>query len=355
MKLSDLIRNHAENLAVLLGESRLLVVVVCDAGGKVLYANRALECLASGLGALEGSRLGDLFRDEDGDPLRPRPTAEAPHGQWISARLFSSDVTVRCSLQQIEQNLLLVGEVIDQGMHGPFKLVTELNNELANLSRELNAKNIALAETQHRVQRILDFIQSGVLMSDAHTGLIRYANPYALKTIGTTFAKVQGLSRDDVFVSGDSPPSLQIQGSTQQEMVLVRNDGNQIPVMVSIGKAGIAEREMVLDCFVDISHLKKGEQERLARRSLEVAMETAGAACHNLNQPLQAVFSLTEMALEDAQPETPLHRDLQDILKNVNRLAEITSQLKNVTSYERIQYSERGYILDLSKASGSKG
>jgi signal transduction histidine kinase len=137
-------------------------------------------------------------------------------------------------------------------------------------------------------------------------------------------------------------------------MLLVRNDGDQIPVMVGIGKAGIAGREMVLDCFVDISHLKKEEQERLARRSLQVAMETAGAACHNLNQPLQAVFSLTEMVLEDAQPETSLHRDLQDILKNVNRLAEIMSQLKNITSYERIPYSKSGYILDLSKATGSK-
>ena len=53
--------------------------------------------------------------------------------------------------------------------------------------------------------------------------------------------------------------------------------------------------------FLGITENKRAEEERLTRKKLEGVLEMAGAACHELNQPLMSasgsclLFSLTFM------------------------------------------------------------
>ena len=84
-------------------------------------------------------------------------------------------------------------------------------------------------------------------------------------------------------------------------------------------------------------------------------MATAGAACHELNQPLQAIMNLAEAALEEIEPEHPVRQDLKDILENNKRLAAVTQKLTTITDYRTTRYSTASDILDLEHSSKKDG
>ena len=113
----------------------------------------------------------------------------------------------------------------------------------------------------------------------------------------------------------------------------------------------ISGYEMLLECFWDMTHMKKAQEERLARKTLQAAIETAGAACHELNQPLQVMTVVTECALEEVTKGSQLEQDLKDLMVNIQKMARATRHLSNITSYKTISYSEHSDILDLEKSS----
>ncbi len=96
----------------------------------------------------------------------------------------------------------------------------------------------------------------------------------------------------------------------------------------------------------DITELKKAEQERLEKERIQVLLETAGATCHQLNQPLQFLFYLVS-ELEDAPPTK---ETIMKLKEQCLRLKEITSKLENVTTYKTIDYVGGRKIIDIDEA-----
>ncbi|MFH1057132.1 MAG: cyclase family protein [Pseudomonadota bacterium] len=86
---------------------------------------------------------------------------------------------------------------------------------------------------------------------------------------------------------------------------------------------------------------------------LQAARAMAGAACHELNQPLQALFSQCEMlaAELESHPElTGPGERIQAILGQVHRLAAVTNRLFRLVRYETTAYPGRQRIVDLSRS-----
>jgi C4-dicarboxylate-specific signal transduction histidine kinase len=79
----------------------------------------------------------------------------------------------------------------------------------------------------------------------------------------------------------------------------------------------------------------------------------AGAACHAMNQPLQALLSQCEMLAGELEGlaglEAPRRR-LQAMLDQLRRLASITDRLHRLVRYATIQYPGRQRIVDLERA-----
>jgi len=96
----------------------------------------------------------------------------------------------------------------------------------------------------------------------------------------------------------------------------------------------------------DITPLKQAEEERVQREKLQVLLETAGATCHELNQPLQFIYYLLD-ELENQDPDSPIIRDLK---KQCDRIKEITRKMDNITTYEATDYVRGSRIIDIHKA-----
>ena len=81
----------------------------------------------------------------------------------------------------------------------------------------------------------------------------------------------------------------------------------------------------------------------------------AGTVCHEFNQPLQVISGSAELLLLETVPDAP-GRDLAEtIVGQALRLGEINRKLMKITRYEKKHYIGDSTIVDLEKASITRG
>jgi hypothetical protein len=95
---------------------------------------------------------------------------------------------------------------------------------------------------------------------------------------------------------------------------------------------------------------QSAEESRLLAGRLQGAIEAAGAACHEMNQPLQALTGYAEVLLAGMPVGAPGREVTQAMLKQATRMAEITGKLARITRYEVREYLKGSRIIDLDRA-----
>ena len=141
---------------------------------------------------------------------------------------------------------------------------------------------------------------------------------------------------------------------------MLGSDGRPIQVQLSaslvvdngqkIGSVGI---------FTDIrdklriqAELERAQDELRNHEKQAIVAELAGAAAHELNQPLTSVIGYAEL-LRRQLSASPQHlAALQIIADEAERMAEIVRKVGRITKYETKSYVGGAKILDLEKASG---
>jgi len=103
----------------------------------------------------------------------------------------------------------------------------------------------------------------------------------------------------------------------------------------------------------DISWRKRAEDELLQKEKLQAIVELAGAVCHNMNQPMQAVLvELAEFAVMGEFEKDTVNLKVRKIQQHLNTLREMSRKLMHITRYETRDYLEGEKIIDIDKASG---
>ncbi len=103
----------------------------------------------------------------------------------------------------------------------------------------------------------------------------------------------------------------------------------------------------------DLTEKNRAAQDRMQKEKLESVLETAGAVCHELNQPLQALSGYTElMAVKLAGHEAESY--IEKLLAQIERMRDITDNLQGITRYETTDYAGNTKIIDIHRASGKE-
>lgn len=113
----------------------------------------------------------------------------------------------------------------------------------------------------------------------------------------------------------------------------------------------LADTELVIVSVEDITDLKKQEQLRVINEKLRAAIETGGAVCHELNQPLQVLSAEIDLMTERSVPDSSEHERLIEMKMQVKRMSDIMKKLMNLHSYHTTTYIDEIKILDLDKSS----
>ena len=110
------------------------------------------------------------------------------------------------------------------------------------------------------------------------------------------------------------------------------------------------EVEAVIKAIHDITERRRAEDEQLRRVKLEGVLEMAGAACHEVGQPLHNLMLLAGMLGRCVPPEDPGHKILKEIQAEVQRLGDITGKIMRITRYAAKEYLEGITIVDIDGA-----
>jgi len=111
---------------------------------------------------------------------------------------------------------------------------------------------------------------------------------------------------------------------------------------------------IVLVLYQENTSMKKRrqlEEERLQRERLEGVIEMAGAACHELNQPLQTLFGYTHLLSENLPKDSLLLEQIEKVKKSIDQMGKITHKIMHITRYETKEYIDGFKIIDIDKAS----
>lgn len=103
----------------------------------------------------------------------------------------------------------------------------------------------------------------------------------------------------------------------------------------------------------DVSDRKRAEAAERESERLRVLAETAGAAAHEINQPLTSLLGETELLLRKDCGET--RETLETIHRSAQRISEIVSKMKNTRQYVTKPYMPRVDIVDFEGSSAPPG
>ena len=110
-------------------------------------------------------------------------------------------------------------------------------------------------------------------------------------------------------------------------------------------------------CF-DITEQKRMEAKLVQSEKLKGVLETAGAVCHEMNQPLAAAMIRLQLLADDLEQDlgnrVSYLQDIQDVGGHLERMRQITQKLTNIHCYRTQEYIQGEKIIDIDQSSSSK-
>lgn len=145
-------------------------------------------------------------------------------------------------------------------------------------------------------------------------------------------------------------------GTADYEIDLVKKNGTGFPSHIRLNSGDNADpMAWTIATISDISQRRAADKEKIERERLQGVLEMAGAVCHEINQPLQAILGFSELLLIDADPESGSQKggayNINSIKDQATRLGKITKRLSTITRYRTVDYPGNTKIVDIWGAS----
>jgi PAS domain S-box-containing protein len=330
-------------------------IVVVDAGGQVLYINRAAqEITGYARDGLVGRSLKQIVPDSY-RPLLEEAIARAAASEPIDN--FDLEL-VTTSGDHIVVSVASIG-ILSEHEAAIFAFRD------VSLARKLESE---LRRTTEFLERILNSTVDGIIAADMR-GQVLLFNQGAERICGYRAVDVIGkIPVKELYPPGVAQEVMRLIRSAEHggggRLEPVRRDllsatGESVPVSISAALVfDDASRAIAtVGIFSDLRDRLRMEerlahaQEKLAISEKQVvAIELAGAAAHELNQPLTSVMGYAQMLMRKLPAQDP-HLTLVDtILREAERMAKIVRQLGSLTRYETKSYVGGAQILDLVRS-----
>ncbi len=257
-----------------------------------------------------------------------------------------------------------------QALRQAQQALGEATDKIRRLEAEYLQKEVDRETTEERLRgylqlldTLINTIPNPIYFQDAQ-GVFQGCNKVFAKSI-------LGLTRDQIIgrrpleMPEQIPPDLAATYQ-RQEMLMAQKEGYH-SFEEQVRCADGARREFLFSmapirnpggeaggCVVvlsDLTEKNRAARDRLQREKLEGVLETAGAVCHEFNQPLQALSGFLEILAARPGPPPEGVPYMERALAQIDRMRTITAKLQGITHYETMAYSEKTKIIDIHKSS----
>jgi len=201
-----------------------------------------------------------------------------------------------------------------------------------------------LRDSEARFRMFAELAPLGIVISDGQENTL-FANPRFTELFGYTVDDMPSVRQWWDLAYPDEGLRDKARCEWREAVAAATRDGSEIrpveyPVRCKDGgvrhvefrAAGTGSLNVVI--FTDVTERRKAEaeQERLQSQLLQAQkMESvgrlAGGVAHDFNNMLNVIMGFADLALEQTDPASPLHADLQEVLKAAGRAADVTRQL----------------------------
>jgi PAS domain S-box-containing protein len=332
-------------------------MVVMDRTGRILFANpRAREIVGSGEADLGGVSFKSLLAP-DQEPLAERLL------RGFEAGVYPRGIDLPLAERHARTATVNVS----------FSSVLREDDAVLFTIRDVTAERRTAVELQRTKEFLESVIESSVdaIVSADLDGTVRLFNRAAARVFGYVPADVIGkLNVESLYPAGVArqimrrirDPSEAGFGRLKDFRVnMLGADGQSVPVLLSASLVVENGRPVgSLGIFTDLreklriqSELERAQEELRNREKQAFIAELAGAAAHELNQPLTSVIGYAELLSRQLAREPQMLKSVQVIVSEAQRMAEIVRKVGSITKYETKSYVGEARILDLERASGA--
>jgi PAS domain S-box-containing protein len=226
---------------------------------------------------------------------------------------------------------------------------------------ESRALDLELRKTKEFLERLIDATNGGIVACDLR-GTIVIFNKGAERMTGMLAADVVGKTHiAELYPPGQAQQIMRRlrQGIVSNRCEIVAASGELIPVDLSVAMvAEGGEETATVGVFRDLrEELRAASELQETRERLAVAekaalvSELAGAAAHELNQPLTSVLGFSELLFRRTVEKEKGREELLAILREAERMAGIVKKIGKITRYETTDYVGKTRIVDIDRAS----
>jgi PAS domain S-box-containing protein len=336
-------------------------VVVLDESGHILFVNGAAESITGfARDGLVGSPLVDLVAPEQRAPVEEiiRSVLGGTNLEAFDLDLSTTSGEPICVSVTTSTVLSRSGAVILS-----FRDVTA--------ERALEGE---LQQTKDFLERLIDSAVDAIIAADMKGRIILF-NPGAEHIFGYRAEDVIGrLSCADLYPPGQAQEVMRLLRSTEHgrpgrleptRLEVVTKTGEVVPVNMTasilyeneqeaatVGVLSDLRERLAMERRLMAAQKEAQQQLEMQERQAMVA-QLAGAAAHELNQPLTSIIGYGQLIERQSEADAPHLRALQIILREASRMADIVRQIGRIVRYETKQYVGSASIMDLERSAAS--
>ena len=344
-------------------------LAILDGKGQFLFANKAaLEIMEFSKNDLSQLRLSDIVHDDD----RKKVTQLL---SGFQAGLYKSTIDL-CVLTAngLKKTLSISTASLDPSVetNEVARDVGSTQSQQQEVAAIISMRDVTetrvieaeLKQTKEFLENVIDSSVDAIMTTDMDGTVLIY-NDGAERILGYLPDEIVGKINVRELYVDDAASTIMRAFWTEEHggmgkydggrHELLAKDGQRVPVSISAALI-FHQNEPVasVGIFRDLRERIRMENElTTAQKKLEMSerqaavMELAGAAAHELSQPLTTIMGSAELLRLKLPYEEKYDKLLDRIVRQSERMAELLAKIGQITRYETKPYLEKTNIIDL--------
>ncbi|MDP6525332.1 MAG: PAS domain S-box protein [Kiritimatiellia bacterium] len=302
-------------------------VAIIDSDYRVVQTNRAMQEALQGQDAI-GAHCYTVIHGTEQRPV-----------DCVSCRTFETGEAVRVEVQEPH-----LGDRWFDIAAFPIKRPDETVTHIVHVMRDITERKLtemALRDSEQRFRSLFDGAAEGIMVADAETRTILYANPAICGLLGYSEKELTGMDIWHLHPKDTHPAVLatfeaHVRGELQlaPDMPCRRKDATIIYMDISTAPIEIKGRDCLAGFFTDVTERRHAES---IRRTLEAQVRQsqkmaaigalASGAGHEVNNPINGIMNYAQLIEDGLESDHPLTEFARQISLEADRIASITRGL----------------------------